>query len=154
MSSKGPRVELIITHPPDPAADVLEEIGGRARNARPVMQQIIAHLTEVERQEFATGGAYAGDPWKQKKDSTIARQKREGFGDRRPMHFKGDLEESLTSAKGGKGAIRRSSKQAATFGTRLYYAGFQDVAVINVTAADKNWMAEAISNWLLHGDAA
>jgi len=152
--SKGPRIDLIVTGPgAGPAGSDIDDLAGRARNARPVMQSIIRRLTQIEQAEFASEGAYAGNKWRAKKDSTKARQKRAGRSDDRAMRFTGDLEESLTRDKGGGNAIRRSSKQAATFGTRLYYAGFQDVQLIDVTRRDIGWMADAIGSWLLHGDA-
>lgn len=152
--SKGPRVELIVTHPPDPAAEALEEMGGRARNARPVMQKIMGHLTQAQREQFASEGARGGTPWPEKKDATKARQRRAGKPGDRSEHFTGGLEDSLTRATGGRGAIRRTSKQAATFGTKLFYGGFQDAQLIAPTKTDKDWMAEAIAGWLLHGDQA
>lgn len=152
MTRKGPRIELIVSGP-DLVEHDLTELAERARNARPVMAKVMRRLVQAQQQQFETEGGRGGQRWKPKKDATKARQAREGRVSTKAEHFRGDLEESLTREAGGGNAIRRTSKQAATFGTRLYYAGFRDATLINFTRADTDWIGDAISSWLLHGDA-
>ena len=154
MTRKGPKVELVVTGPGARLAQTeLTEMGVRARNARPVMQSVMRHLVQVEREQFASEGARGGQRWPRKKQVTLEREERAGHRDERTERFTGALYESLTSERAGGSAIRRTSKQAATFGSRLYYGAFQSTRpLIQVTKQDEDWIAGEISRWLLFGE--
>lgn len=149
-TSRDPRVEFDVKGDADAVA-IAQGLGARARNAKPLMQHVLADLVRIEREQFASSGARGGKPWPDDEKATIDRKKAAGH-DPRPNRRTGALERSLTGSRGG-GAIRRASKGSVTVGTRIPYARYQgrERPLLGILPMDhERWLRSTVE-YLLDG---
>jgi hypothetical protein len=150
-ASNIPRIRLYIEEHGN-TREELEEIGHRARDAKPVMRVIQALMVEAGMEQFATEGSRSGEKWKPDKEKWAARKTREGFSDDTEVKSS-DLRTAMMAKTGGGGTIRRVSKASTTVGVRLYYAQFQGHKrrLLALTRDDKNRYASMMIDYILTG---
>jgi hypothetical protein len=135
-------------------ADLIR-VGTRGADIRPISAVIRAVYLHSNERTFRSGVGLAG--WPQLSPETAARKDREGL-DPRPEHATGALERSLTSEARVKGQTNRVGKTWLKFGSRLFYAAWQEGTkhqpkreLIQLTYADRLAMATLISRYVAHG---
>jgi phage gpG-like protein len=105
----------------------LLRFAGRAVDARPLWDQIILDLRQLEAEQFEQQGGRASGGWQKLADSTIARKAAKGREDpARILVDSGALEKSLTETHGDD-AIRVSEHDEMRFGTSLPYAEYHQL---------------------------
>jgi hypothetical protein len=134
------------------AVDDLVKLGLRGADARPCAPEVRAIYLESNKRHLdaATG-------WPPLSDETIARKQRDGLLDK-PEQATGALYKSLTSETRVKGQKNRASKSAFVFGSRLFYAPWQqgtkhqpERKLIDLTLSERLAMAAVISRYVAHG---
>lgn len=97
------------------ASGLLEGMGRRARNLRPVWPKVIRTLVVNERTVFATRGRSIGKPWPE-----LAASTRRIKGNDTPLVESGDLRGEVTST----GMVRARSGSELRVGSSQFYAKF------------------------------
>ena len=117
------------------AIKVIDQLGDRAVNLRPVLTDIGDIIEEGIARNFEAGGGEFGEPWPALATSTLERKARQGLSPE-VLRAMGDLEASLT---GGEGAVKRVAKFQVRVGTKRYVARFQQQrrAVIGISTQDR-----------------
>jgi hypothetical protein len=133
------------------AVDDLIALGLRGADVRPCAPAVRAIYLDSNRRNLD-----AETGWPALSDETIARKQREGLSDK-PEQATGALYKSLTSETRVKGQKNRASKSAFVFGSRLFYAAFQEGTkhqperqLINLSMGDRLAMAAVISRYIAH----
>ena len=141
----------------------LEEMIGRANDARPATRKVKEIFIESNKKNFESEGAHIGAPWPELTEATKERKAREGL-DPRPLHGKsGDLERSLA---GGKGKRTGATKKGARAGSGIWYGIFArgtkgsvhshntgEVArkVVGVNRSEEEEILESVAGYIVHG---
>lgn len=136
----------------DLAATMLQDIGDRAEDAKPVLTVIRELMRKGAEAQFVTEGGRGGLRWLPDAKSTIQKKLSQGY----PTHTEimtSDLYISLTQRAGGGNAIRRLSRYSTTFGTRVFYAQFQGHKrrLLEITSRDADDWAERMVRYLVEG---
>ena len=152
MPTAAPRLRLYIDGT-DSTIEEIRAIGVRARNARPVLEQIQALMAEGAAEQFVSEGARGGLKWKPDERSYVERKAKEGHATDLEVRTH-TLHDSLVAKGGGGNAIRRLSKASTTFGTRVYYAQFQGHRreLLAVTKTDQDRWATKMIDYILTGE--
>lgn len=123
---------------------LLERVGHRASDARPVLGDIADAFQRGQARNFSSAGAYFGDPWPGLADAT-----KERYGAHRPLYLTGALERAVAGR--GKGKLRRVSKTRVVVGVGLFYGIFQQAKrpIVGIARRDRKHALSMIQRYLL-----
>lgn len=120
------RMRIAFASSPAQVDEIFHALGEDLRDFTPAMIRIRLVLAEMFRKIFATQGGETGNRWLPDSPAAVRRKMRGGTPEA-TLRLTGALEEALTAAEGGRGAIRTISKSTdgipkMSYGTRLGYA--------------------------------
>jgi|TARA_B110000285_G_scaffold216335_1_gene263560 phage gpG-like protein len=129
----------------------------RSRDFKPVFRWVFQELQKAHRDNFRTGGATSGFPWKPL-EPQYASWKIENYGANGVLVRTGDLRSSLTM-NSGRGAVRDMGARTAEFGTKLPYAQFHQSGTSNMAQRKPLFLpklmadqtAHVVGEYLVHG---
>ncbi len=134
------------------AVDDLAKLGLRGADCRPVAPEVRAIYLDSNKRNLD-----AGTGWPPLADSTAARKQAQGLP-AQAERATGALYKSLTSETRVKGQKNRVSKTAFVFGSRLFYARFQqgtkhqpERQLINLSDEERLAMGALISRYVAYG---
>lgn len=133
------------------ASEHLDDIARRARDMRPALNKILDLITEGERKQFATRGAFLGDTWEPLSARTLAAKARRG----QPSTIMVASGKLLSSLTGGAGRRSRVSGTSLTFSTAVFYARFQQKRrqVVGMNRSQVDEAADLVRDYLITGRA-
>lgn len=98
----------------------VKSMSNRAKDLRPVWPKVGSYLSQSNRKQFTSKGAYYGKPWKPLEPEYALWKLRHGYG-RRMLVQRGDMKLSFTSRPM---SVERYYKQSAVFGSNNRLAVF------------------------------
>lgn len=89
------------------ASEAIRQAMAQLDDMTPLFQDVADHMIRVTRQRFVTGTAPDGSKWAPKKQSTLDRYKRLGYGNLSRTLFgpRGDLNRTIVGAASRSGAV-------------------------------------------------
>lgn len=154
MAERAARLTLYIDDA-GATADEIEKIGWRSRNAKPVMQNIIKHMSGAQREQFMSEGGRGGRKWQPLTEAWVERKRAHGWHPGIETRL-GDLRDSLTVGEAGEFAaeVRHAGKTSATYGSKLFYSRFQGWrrTLLYMTESDMNLYGEMMIDYILSGN--
>ena len=120
----------------------------RSQNFKPVFRWVFQELQEAHRDNFRTGGAASGFPWKPL-EPQYASWKIENYGANGVLVRTGDLRSSLTM-NSGRGAVRDMGARTAEFGTKIPSAQFHQSGTSNMAQRKPLFLPKLMADRTAH----
>lgn len=108
---------ISITSNHEKVFEILNKIGQKAKNLKPVMRRITGVMLADIEKNFETEGANAGDPWQDWNEKYAQWRKKKGRGSGKILSLEGDLRKSF---------VREATNDQATVGTNKVYAAIHN----------------------------